>query len=215
MRGHLRRWLGGVLVALAVAGCGLQQDLSQRTDLEASQLKAAPPLVARTLAGNRFDLAAQRGHPVVLDFWASWCGPCRKQQPQLDELSRRYAPRRVTFMGVDLRDDTASARAYIDDFQVPYSSIEDPSGDISGKFDVPAPPVTLVIDAQGQIVLRRLGGITVADLAPTLDRLLRAAVSLRMTGGGGDAGPTLGGRATATGSATLQNEPGWVSVAKE
>lgn len=169
----LLRHLALAIALVATAGCGLQQDLSQRGDLENSRLSTAPPLSATTLAGSRFTLAEQRGHPVVLDFWASWCGPCRKQQPELNTLSRRYAPLGVTFMGVDLRDDTASGRAYINDFQVPYSSIEDASGDISGQFDVPAPPVTLVIDAQGHIVLRRLGGITVADLAPTLDRLLR------------------------------------------
>ena len=167
------RFLALAVAVVATAGCGLQQDLSQRTDLENSRLSTAPPLTATTLAGTRFELAAQRGHPVVLDFWASWCGPCRKQQPELNKLSRRYAPQGITFMGVDLRDDTSSGRAYVDDFHVPYSSIEDASGNIAGQFDVPAPPVTLVIDAKGRIVLRRLGGITMADLAPTLDSLLR------------------------------------------
>ena len=169
---RLGRWIGAALIAFAVAGCGLQQDLAQRTDLDSSHLATAPPLVATTLAGQHFDLASHRGHPVVLDFWASWCGPCRKQQPQLNELSRRYAPRGVVFMGVDLRDDGASADAYVHSFDVPYSSVEDTTGDIAGRFDVPAPPVTLVIDGDGRIALRKLGGISVGDLAPVLDRLL-------------------------------------------
>lgn len=172
IRGRHGRVLGLVLLTVVVAGCGLQQDLSRRGDLETSRLATAPPLVGTTLAGSRVDLAALRGHPVVLDFWASWCGPCRKQQPELNQLSRRYASRGVIFVGVDLRDDAASGRAYISDFQVPYSSLDDPSGDLSGRFDVPAPPVTLVIDQTGRIVLRRLGGIAAADVAPLLDRLL-------------------------------------------
>jgi thiol-disulfide isomerase/thioredoxin len=130
-----------------------------------------PPLAGPTVDGTSYSLT-QEGHPAVVDFWASWCGPCRKQQLELDALASCYAPDGVIFIGVDIRDDRANAAAYAREFGVTYPSIFDPSSDLAGQFDVAAPPTTLVADGRGHAVLRRLGGITRADLGPELARLL-------------------------------------------
>lgn len=157
------------MLTVTIAACGLQPDISQRSlDPALTQL---PSLAGPTVDTGSYTLT-QQGHPAVVDFWASWCGPGRKQQPELDALARCYAPDGVIFIGVDIRDDRANAAAYANEFGVTYPSIFDPSSDLAGQFDVSAPPTTLVADGRGYVVLRRLGGITRADIGPVLARLL-------------------------------------------
>ena len=164
------RWLPAALaISLGIGACGLQPDIGQR-NLDSS-LTQLPQLSGPTIDGSTYTLS-QKGHPVVVDFWASWCGPCRAQQPELNALARCYAPKGIIFIGVDIRDDRANAAAYAQEFGVPYPSIDDPSSDMANGFDVAAPPTTIVAAGTGQVVLRRLGGITRADVGPTLARLM-------------------------------------------
>ena len=168
-----RRPLLMLLIAVVtLTSCGLEQDLADRKGLDRSSVIVAPPLSAPTLDGAHFDLSQQHGHVVIIDFWASWCGPCHKQQPELDRIHDLYAPRGLVMVGVDLRDNEAAARAYQQEFHVPYPSIFDADGAITSAFDIAAPPTTLIVDGTGHIVLRQLGGITAAGLSPTLDRLM-------------------------------------------
>jgi thiol-disulfide isomerase/thioredoxin len=170
-RGTVRWWLALMAITLAVSGCGLQPDIGQRNlDSSFTQL---PSLSGPTIDGGSYTLV-QSGHPAVVDFWASWCGPCRQQQPELNALAKCFAANGVIFIGVDIRDDRANAAAYAREFSVPYPSIDDPSSDLANTFDVAAPPTTLVVDGTGHIVLRRLGGISRADVGPTLAGLLGA-----------------------------------------
>ena len=161
-----------LLLTVVITACGLQPDISER-NLDPS-LTELPPLSGPTIDGGSYTLT-QKGHPVLVDFWASWCGPCRKQQPELDALARCYLHRGVIFIGVDIRDDRANASAYEREFGVPYPSIYDPSSDLAGQFDVTAPPTTLVADGRGHVVLRRLGGITRVDVGRALTHLLAGA----------------------------------------
>jgi thiol-disulfide isomerase/thioredoxin len=156
-----------LLVALAASGCGLQQDLSQRP--AASGPSNAPAIAAATLSGRAFDWSAVRGHPLVLDFWASWCGPCRAEQKDLNAIASAFMSRGVVFVGVDMRDDDAAARAYESDFHVPYESVVDEDERISSLYDVAAPPTLVIVDASGRIVDRFLG--TVVGVRDELRRL--------------------------------------------
>ncbi len=159
-----------LITALLVSGCSLQPDVSTRVQPDSRTAQPAPPLTGSSLSGGHIDLTAMRGHPVVLDFWASWCGPCRQEQGDLNALVSRYAPRGVQFLGVDIRDDSANATAYVHEFRVSYPSLFDPASDDAASFSVDGPPTTLVVDAGGTIRLRELG--TVADIPALLDSLL-------------------------------------------
>jgi thiol-disulfide isomerase/thioredoxin len=136
----------------------------------------APDVRAATLEGGRFDLASYRGKVVVLNFWASWCGPCRVESPALQVVAANLKSKGVEFVGIDGRDDADSARAFLADIGSTYPNVDDASGDVELAFHSVLPmgfPMTLVIDRQGRVAARVTGPTTEprlnAVLAPLVD----------------------------------------------
>ena len=119
---------------------------------------------------KRVRLADFAGRPVVVNFWASWCVPCRKEMPDLQAASQRLKPR-VAFVGVNHQDARDSAAEFEREVGVRYPSGWDPDGGVARKFGVAGLPTSVLVDAKGRIVARRLGEVSEREL---LDLVARA-----------------------------------------
>jgi cytochrome c biogenesis protein CcmG/thiol:disulfide interchange protein DsbE len=121
----------------------------------------------------RARLRALRGHPVVINKWASWCGPCRAELPILQDIATERG-KEIAFVGVNARDKRPVAERFIARYPVPYPSYEDPDEAIARAMKAPSNfPVTLFVDAQGKTVFTHQGGYrSAADLAADIDEHL-------------------------------------------
>lgn len=133
----------------------------------AADRSPAPSLTGDLVDGGTFDLAAQRGHVVVLNLWGSWCAPCRVEAGDLERAYRASRAQSVVFIGDNIRDDHDGAVAFEKAHGITYPSISDPGSRVALAFrSIPptAIPSTIVIDAAGRIAAIHLGSITQAQL---------------------------------------------------
>jgi DsbE subfamily thiol:disulfide oxidoreductase len=134
-----------------------------------------PALSGPALEGPALDAADFRGSILVVNVWATWCDPCRREQPALQRLSERYADRGVRFLGINYADDEAKARNWVDRFGVGYPSLADPSGGFADDLGFIGLPDTYVVDAAGIIRFAIFGETTEAEVSGLLDELLAAS----------------------------------------
>jgi cytochrome c biogenesis protein CcmG/thiol:disulfide interchange protein DsbE len=142
--------------ALVLAGCAGGK---QRADVG----KPAPAIEAESLVeGERVDLASFRGRPVLVNFWGSWCDPCRKELPRLVEAERAG----TAVLGVAVRDSRRRALEMLDEYEATWPSAHDPDERISRTWGVGTSfPVTYAVDAGGVIRARHFGEMRSEDVA--------------------------------------------------
>ncbi|MBC7236197.1 MAG: TlpA family protein disulfide reductase [Chloroflexi bacterium] len=135
--------------------------------------RPAPDLELLGYGGEGLVLRALRGQPVVLNFWASWCDPCRQEAPALAQVHREYEPKGVAFIGINVKDLDQNARAFLNRYGISYPNGPDPYGRISRAYRVTAFPETFVIAPDGTVRKRFIGVVTEEQLKGILDELLR------------------------------------------
>jgi len=180
--------LTGLLLALVLvagwAGSGKSDvtDIGGNTDAvvyTAGHRPLAPEFTATTLAGSKLSFSSYRGKVVVLNFWGSWCVPCREEASTLSAVSAQYQPSGVSFLGVDVRDTAASAEAFAHSFHITYPSVSDSSSAVTLAFTAVVPiagtPTTLVIDRTGHIAGAVFGTATYPELTAILAKVTAKA----------------------------------------
>ncbi len=103
------------------------------------------------------DLARYRGKVVLVDFWASWCEPCRHSFPWLNAMQARYADRGLVVIGVNVDRRRADADRFLQDVPAKFQIVYDPAGTLASQYDLPGMPVSYVIGRNGDVVARHIG----------------------------------------------------------
>lgn len=150
----------GAIVAVLLVGALIAAELLTGGS-KTPPRRAAPPLPSEVLVGPRATLASLRGRPAVLNFWASWCGPCRKEAPEISRLSHSLGGR-ARLVGVDYSDAVSGARAFIRRHHWTFPVVRDASGSTGEAYGLGGLPTTFVLDSDGRIVKRLVGPQTEA-----------------------------------------------------
>ena len=170
---------GVVLVGLlALLWFGLQQKEIAGSKVVNVPFSTAPEFSLGLFDGSTFTLsdALKTGKPVVVNFWASWCGPCADEAPLLQDAARRNADR-FTFVGVDVQDVDSDAQAFLRKYGVSYPNGSGNAGPISIQYGMRGVPETYFIAPDGKLV-RKWNTLTAADLEQFLAELQRASSTL-------------------------------------
>lgn len=136
--------------------------------------RQAPDFTLPLYSGDRVRLADLRGRPVLVNFWASWCPPCRTEAPLLARLEREYRAKGVVFVGVNVWDGEPDARKFLREFDIAYPNGPDERGEIAIDYGLAGIPETFFIDRRGQIARKWIGPFTEAALRAFLDEIVAA-----------------------------------------
>ena len=179
-----RRWgwwvLAGVVLVGAAVGVAITTDDSLGKVPGTTRL-SGEPAPAFSLEDVRSDrppvtLEALRGKPVVLNFFASWCGPCIREMPALEAMAERYRGR-IHFVGVTFNDRREAAQGVLERTGVSYPAAFDPRSDVAYDYAVRVMPTTFFIGPDGNLIERKDGEMSEVQLRTLIDRLFRSAVS--------------------------------------
>jgi cytochrome c biogenesis protein CcmG/thiol:disulfide interchange protein DsbE len=167
---------GAIVVGLlSLLWFGLQQKDVAGSKVVNVPFKSAPDFSLGLFDGSTLSLSSTLagGKPVVVNFWASWCGPCADEAPLLQDAARRYGDR-VTFVGVDVQDVDTDAKAFIRKYAISYPNGSGNAGPISVQYGMRGVPETYFIAPDGRLV-RKWNTLTAADLEQFLAELQRAS----------------------------------------
>ena len=160
------RALGGLLAlaaGFAAAGCGARSD---------TQVSPAPDFEARALTGKALKLSTLKGKVVLLDFWATWCGPCEETIPRLERLDDRYRAQGLEIVGVSVDDDAGEVPPFVRAHGMRYPVVVDEGKQVMELYNVRAVPTTVLVDRRGRIRARWMG--TGDDVVEEMEQDIRS-----------------------------------------
>lgn len=141
--------------------------------------RQAPPFTVTLFDGNKLSLDELRGKAVFLNFWASWCPPCRAEARDLEAAWQKSKDSDVVFLGVNIQDAEADARAFLREFNITYPNGRDLNGKVAVDYGVWGIPETFFIDPQGRITYKHVGSLGVGLITARLEDARRGIVSAK------------------------------------
>jgi cytochrome c biogenesis protein CcmG/thiol:disulfide interchange protein DsbE len=145
--------------------------------VERGETPAAPAFELPVLGGDddTISLASLRGKAVVLNFWASWCEPCKDEAPVLEEVWKEYRDRGVVVLGLNAQDFTSDARGFVERYGMTYPVVHDGPGSSIGRYGVTGFPETWWIDPAGRLVAYHQGPVERDDIVAGIERALSSS----------------------------------------
>jgi cytochrome c biogenesis protein CcmG, thiol:disulfide interchange protein DsbE len=177
-RQDVPRWIVKLMLACAVAGVIylISPGSTRRGSIPLrppEKRRAMSPFELPAIGGGGWSLAEQRGSVVLVNFWATWCPPCRAETPDLVEVSKRYSAAGLRVVGVAMDDNPRSAvPPFAARYHIPYPLLA-PAGDFPLGDSIASLPTSFLLDRQLRIARTWVGAIDAADLAPDIEQLLR------------------------------------------
>ena len=168
----------GVAALMALFGYGLvsRSSADPASPTEPAALRAGRPasdFSIQLFSGGFFRLADQRGKVVLVNFWASWCPPCREEAPALERAWQANKDKGVVLVGVDVWDTDTDARSFLRDFGITYPTGPDPNGEIAIDYGLTGVPETWFIDREGKLVRRWTGALTDQQISAFIEEAKR------------------------------------------
>jgi thiol-disulfide isomerase/thioredoxin len=158
---------------VAIAAFALRPTSDPREEGGVAPIEAPMPrLQGEGVVGPPVDTARMRWSVLVLNVWATWCEPCRREQPALLRVQAGFDERGVEFLGINYRDDRAAAERWIEDFGVTYPSLSDPDGRTAALLGFPFLPDTYLVDEGGTMRYAIYGETSAEELSGLIDELL-------------------------------------------
>lgn len=158
----MRRYRVPLLIVLLLAGAVVVLEIATGDDADDGG-RPAPPLPEAVLVPPKVTVESLRGKPAVVNFWASWCEPCRKEADDLRRFHERNRDR-VSMVGVSYTDDPKGARDFVERYRWTFPNLSDPEGLAGSRYGLVGLPVTVILDAEGRIAKQLRGPQTEAKL---------------------------------------------------
>jgi peroxiredoxin len=169
-----------LIVFLVLIGLDLRQPVGStllsgeglaRRQADGSSGQPAADFTLNLFNGETFRLSEQRGRAVVLNFWASWCTPCRAEMPYFETTYRAYLERGVVFVGAAVQDETESAQAFLDELGITYPVGMDEGNEIALRYQLAGLPTTIFISSDGEVARRVAGPISEKHLIAFVEEI--------------------------------------------
>ncbi|MBI2830955.1 MAG: TlpA family protein disulfide reductase [Chloroflexi bacterium] len=168
-----------VLVVLtAVLGlptaCTIGTTVSKNEEPSIVQMSvSAPDFQLQDLAGKTVFLSELRGKPVVINFWASWCGPCREEMPYIQQVHEKWANKGLVILAINIQENPAVASKFMADYKLTFTALLDTKGEVAATYKVRGIPATFFIDKDGIIRGQRVGAFSsVKQIEDSLARIM-------------------------------------------
>ncbi len=161
-----------VIAVLGLLGWGLLRPTG--LDAKASPLvgQPAPDFRLVTLQGGTLQGSSLKGRPVIVNFWASWCIPCREEAPLLRDTQTKYASRDLVIVGITVNDKPEDSRKFAEEFGLNYPNLIDPTGKTGVEYGVTGVPETYFINRRGLIVSKKFGPLNASELEQRIGAIL-------------------------------------------